>query len=323
MIPRFTTGGDLAVFALLSGWPSLGSGRGWITGREGTRGTSPAGHFPRWCPRTYQDGAWEILKPGDVGLYEIATGGLDQQFIAEPCRLAAVDRRVLITPGGRPQLAPDHPVIVYRFTTKADNSRTLIASALKHGYLPHASQVNTISTDQAPLEDVLALLGVLNSPVTDWWIRRLADRHISPAMIGGVRLPDWSPEQRAGIAARVRELLLRNGVTELPGGIRLDGQPRPHEDKTDTQLLAEIDAALLAGFRLGPEHLATILADFRTSEGAVSDDYRQRLWNLVTGGPYGRPLVPALVPVSRRRLYPASSDAGYLYPAAIRPRPPW
>ncbi len=289
VIPRWTTADDPAVFGLLSRHSPLGSGDGWITGRQGRqldfrdRDRKEQRNRPsRLVSGSYQPGAWEILKSGQVKPYKIArditrgTGGA-RQFIADPAALTPDvvgsgitpegQPPVEITPQGRPRLASGHPVIVFRYVTKADNDRTLIASALPAtGYLPNRDVVHTITTTtatgEAPLRDVLALLGVLNSIVTDWWIRRLADRSISAGLIEGVRLPVWSAEQRAEVAALVHELLIQNGTTELPGGIRIDDLPRPHEGRPQAQLRAEIDAAVLAGFGLGQAHLETILADF-------------------------------------------------------------
>jgi hypothetical protein len=225
-----------------------------------------------------QPRAWTVLKAADVSPYRVSTGsGESGQFISDLSALAEADGRVEITPGGRAQLAAGHPAIVFRHTTKNDNSRTLIAAALPAaGYLPRSDYVHAIQTGQAPPRDQLALLGCLNSITADWWVRRFVDRAISARDLEAVRLPGWSPEQRAQVADRVAELLIQNGVRDLPGGLPID-QRRPHEGRDPVQLHAEIDVLVLAGFGLGPAHLETILADFSQSQAALPPAYRQLL----------------------------------------------
>jgi hypothetical protein len=314
VIPSLATAGDLDLFSRLATWPRLGSGQGWIKGRHAVvwNFKSDPQHAPLASPNG-PDGAWKVLLAADLKAYGIKhVSDRARRYVNNPSALADLGDRNLgveITSENRPRLKASHPTIVFRFATHRENFRTLIATALPDAeYLPSKDYVHGIETSPGAIDhqrppgdetgdddviDQLALLGLLNSLVIDWWVRRLAERYITAPIIEGVPLVRLSPQKRREVAERVAELLMRGGVRFLPGGRPIDllvlrDQPRPggepvsHARKTSEELLAEIEILIMGAFGLDAADLDTILRDFKTSPEAVSREYRQLLRDMVS-----------------------------------------
>jgi hypothetical protein len=168
-------------------------------------------------------------------------------------------------------LSSAHPTIVYRYPSRNDDSRTLIATALPdEGYLFSKGYVSGIVAGDSNPRDILALLGLLNSWTCDWWVRRFVDRHVTKDIIENVRLPEWDEDARDRVAGLASSLL--DQVKELPGG-----RPVPDRVECDsrTDALVEIEVAVMEGLGLNAEDLAVILCDF--SDNGCSPAVRTHL----------------------------------------------
>jgi hypothetical protein len=222
-LPWFNSPADSHIFDLMRKQPRLASGKGWITGTSDSSRWDFSGsgkHHQHAHAAPGNPGDWLVLKTRHVDAYEITDDTYDKAV--DPFDLAPLQRGIEII-DGRARLAPSHPTITYRFPSRNDDSRTLIATALPDsGYLfstgyahgvRHPEETDTVHT--------LALLGFMNSVVADWWARRFVDRHVGARIINGLVLPDWTDEQIATAAAGARDLLLTHGQRTLVGGIQL------------------------------------------------------------------------------------------------------
>ncbi|HUZ22191.1 MAG TPA: DNA cytosine methyltransferase [Streptosporangiaceae bacterium] len=278
-IPRFATSADLALFTRLAEHPALAGG-GFIEARS----VAPwdfrknRRHSRLVAPGDAET-RWRVLLRTEVRPFAIKAGsGEAGAFVGDPEQLAELEPDLVVgAPGGGVQLAVSHPAIIYRrMASNAFGGRTLAAAMLPSaGYLPAHGQVDAIKVgDAEEPDDRFALLGYLNSVVADWWVRRFAGKSVTATVIESLPLPGWTAAQRAEAGALTRELLVRGGVTVLPGGEPIE--PRePLRQQTDERLRARIDALVLHGFGLGQADLETVLADF--SDQAIPAGYRQQL----------------------------------------------
>jgi hypothetical protein len=283
IVPWFTTADDPAVFNRMRTRPSFGSGHGWITGRaDSTRWDfSATGRHARYVSNRDRSGAWRVMMTRHVDAYGIASDSF-QRFVPNPAALIRENRGVERA-DGQVRLSADHPAVVYRFPTNNDNTRTLIATVLPaSGYLFSKGYVHGIALEPSvPTRDMLALLGYMNSLVADWWARRFVERHLGARIILGLPLPDWDTDTRSSVAAYAEELVVRNGVTDLPGGRTL-GRRRPHRNRAVSDLRILLDALAFRGLGLGPADSRTIFADFKETPQAVPVDYRTALLDALT-----------------------------------------
>ena len=190
---------------------------------------------------------------------------LDKPFtrlVTKPERLALANEWVEVS-NGAARLSPKHPIIVFRYPSRNDDSRTIIATAVPEaGFLFSKGYVHgLVHEPMASVESVLALLAYLNSLVADWWSRRFVDRHITNPIIENLPIPAWSSEQRSSAASLASELLARHGINSVPGEPKLTRDP-VLSAQDDVEIRAAIERLALTGFDLGPDDLETILADF-------------------------------------------------------------
>lgn len=207
-----------------------------------------------------------------VDAYRIDVDTPFQRFVSEPSGLEGLNLGVTLH-GGRPVLSDSHPIIIYRYPTMNDNTRTLIATALPYeGFLYSKGYVHGLRTPGATPEDVLALLGYMNTFLCDWWLRRFVDRHITLPVLSNLPLPDWAADTRRRVATLASDLLQRAGVRRLAGGHRLtiDRQVR---QLSRPGVLAELEHHALRGFGLEISAWEAVLEDF--SDDACSDELRR------------------------------------------------
>lgn len=271
VIPWFSGREDRALFDALRVRPNLGGGEGWITchadsSRWDFSGSGPHQRFSRTSDSA---GAWKVLMTRHVDQYRIATEDAFQRFIPRPAELASLGLGVREV-GGDAELDDSHPLLAFRYPSRSDDSRTVIATALPaSGYLYSKGYVHGLRDQQGRPDDLLALLGYLNTFTADWWVRRFNDRHVTAQVIHNLPLPAWNVAERRAVRGLVSALLVKNGVSALPRGIALSERTEltglEHQE-----LLARIEAYALAGFGLEAEHLEMILADF-SDKGCPSD----------------------------------------------------
>jgi len=275
VIPWFSSPQDRLLFDRMRALPRLGSGKAWITGTADSSRWDFSGSGPhKKFVRTTDPGkGWRVLMTRHVEAYRINCGPAFQRFIPNPEQLAALKLGVNIE-SGQAIVNSDHPIIVFRYPSRNDDTRTLIATALPEtGFLYSKGYVHGLRTDKASITDVLALLGYLNSFVCDWWVRRFADRHVTLPVLNSVPLPAWNSKVREQVALLVSALLIRGGTKRLPGwNITTDPALRSLED---VDLQVAIEKHVFSGFELTSHHFQTLFEDF--SENAFRGDYRQKL----------------------------------------------
>jgi hypothetical protein len=177
---------------------------------------------------------------------------------------------------GAAALSATHPTIVYRYPSRNDDSRTLIATALPdQGYLFSKGYVSGVVTVDSTERDLMALLALLNSWSCDWWVRRFVDRHVTKQIIDNIPLPDWDEKTREHVAGLVSVLLAE--VKTLPGGRPLPAQAAASR----AEAFVEIEMTVLSGFGLDSHDLATILCDF--SDNGCSPAVRAHLLEEAAG----------------------------------------
>jgi hypothetical protein len=213
-----------------------------------------------------------------VDPYRITRSEVFQRFIPNPQGLASLGLGVVLKKG-KAVLGPDHPFIVYRYPSRNDDTRTLIATALdEKGFLYSKGYVHGLRTPGASVRDILALLGYLNSFVCDWWVRRFTDRHITQPVMKNIPLPGWEEKDRETVAKLVSALLVRGGTRRLPGGAELVADPGLGGVE-DMDLFARIDKQVLEGFGLGYAEFEAALEDF--SENACPELLRAKVRELL------------------------------------------
>jgi len=276
-VPWFLNQDDPAVFAAMAKHARLGSGAGWVAGRaDSTRWDfSASGRNARSAAASSANGDdWRVTMTRHVAPFVMSptqegkwVKGL-RDLVSPTSGLLLEDSRVVV---GR-----NHPVIVYRFPTNNDNSRTLIAAALPaQGWLFSKGYAHGVLVPEStPTRDVLALLGYLNSVPADWWARRFVDRHLGKRIIEGLPLPVWADETRERVATLVEGILISQGVREIAGPRKLR---TPASVPAPADALAEISALAFRGLGISPEGVKSVFADFADSLAAVPADQRARI----------------------------------------------
>lgn len=276
VVPWFSGPRDRDIFDCMRTRPRLGLKSGWITAvadssRWDFSGSGPHEQFTRTAD---PNRGWRVLMTRHVDAYRISEEDGFQRFIPDPSQLVPLALGV-VSRNRKPVLHGEHPVIIYRYPTMNDNTRTLIATALPEaGYLYSKGYVHGLRTPGAESREVLALLGYLNTAVCDWWVRRFTDRHMTLPVLRHVPLPDWNENEREIVASHVASLLLSGGVRVLPGPVDLSSIAAPTSDNGD-RILAKIELAALSGFGLTVAHFASVREDF--SDGAFGEGFLRAL----------------------------------------------
>lgn len=289
VVPWFNSPHDESVFAKMRVRPKLSTGEGWIKGKSDSSRWDFSGsgkHKSFGATSKLSDASWSVLMTRHVDQYAIASDPI-RKFVNDPGQLAREQpERGLIRDRGRVMLHEDHPLITYRFPSRNDDSRTLIATALPaEGFLYSTGYAHGIvHPDGIPVRLKLALLGYINSFVADWWARRFVDRHVGSRIVNGLPLPDWSEAQTAEAASCVRELLARGGLQDLPGGYPVV-KDAAFNQISDTEIRLQLDRLAAHGFGLSQDEVEIILADFKDTKGSIPGTYRSDLLRTLTGSP--------------------------------------
>jgi hypothetical protein len=252
------------VFDIMRSHPNVSGGNGWMNGihdaRWDFRRSGPHGSFAR---KTETPGAWRVLMTRHIEPYEIVETIPFATFVDDLPALAAKTPGIELDDDEDPKLGADHPLIVFRHPSRNDDSRTLRATALPEaGTLHNKGYIHGFRHEPGtPAEDLLALLCFLNTYTCDWWARRFVDRHVTAPVINNLRLPAWSPDQRAAAADIARALLRRHGATVLAGSVDIS-QPAEFDDLTDDELHAKAEVLAMRGFGLSGHHVEVVLDDF-------------------------------------------------------------
>lgn len=263
VLPWLNEAGDRVIFDAMRSQPRLGAGDSWISadvdsGRWDFSGSGSEGSFAKTQP---SPGSWRVLMARHVKQFGLDEEKAFTRFVPEPERLVAINRGLVDR--ASPHFGADHPALVLRYPSRNDDARTLIVSPLpQEGFFFSTGYVHGIThSEDASHDEVLGLLGYLNSFTADWWVRRFVDRHVTKPVMVNLPLPDWSPGQVREAAHIVAELCRRGGVTEMAGGFTGTG-PEDADDRTQEELLVSLEQIVIGGFKLTVHDLKTILDDF-------------------------------------------------------------
>lgn len=151
------------------------------------------------------------------------------------------------------------------------NARTAIACLVppKHFLLNSAPYLCFLDEDLAA---EATCLGVMNSLVFDWQVRRFAEHHLNFFTLENLRVPDLDERDAARIsriAARLSCVDTRFADFARGTGVVL-GPTTPDDHDA---LRAEIDAVVARAYGLNREELELVFADFRLD--AVTSRYRE------------------------------------------------
>lgn len=273
IIPWFEHSDGARVFDKLRRFARLASGKSWIEGRSDSRWdfSGSGKHGDLAASGVGGDGCWHVLMTRHVDQYAIRYSEPFQKHIPDPGQLPT---KLGIGHDGQSHLDSDHPVVVYRYPSRNDDTRTIIATALPPaGILYSTGYVHGIATT-ASHDDVLALLGALNSFCCDWWARRVVDRHVTAPVMNNLPLPDWDERARQRVSSLVADLLRRNGMTRAAGR-DLSGGTGDLAMMSDDEVRVAIEAEVARGFGLTAPDLAMVLSDF--SDGACAAPLRELL----------------------------------------------
>jgi len=247
-IPWLGSVQSASVFAKLSRSPALSSGEGWITGQPDTRWDfSGSGRHRDFASTEPAASSWRVLMTRHVLQYSLSDTGI-RKFVSPEKLKELVLNGDLDQGGGSTEsstLPPGHPRIVYRFPSRATDTRTLIAALLPtSGWFYSTGYAHGVRTDRS--EHELALLAVMNSVPSDWWARKLVDRHVGARIIRRLPIPRLSPAELDQV-----EAVARRCVDSAAEGGRLD-----LED------LAQIDALVSHGHGLDRDDVIHVFETF-------------------------------------------------------------
>ena len=285
VVPWFNSADDGLVFAKMRNRPKLSTGDGWIQGKSDSSRWDFSGsgkHKAYAEAKKTSPGAWGVMMTRHVDQYVIANDPI-RKWVNSPSTLASEHRtRGLVVKKSQALLNEEHPLITYRFPSRNDDSRTLIATALPaSGYFFSTGYAHGIAhPEDTHVARKMALLGYINSVVADWWARRFVDRHVGSRIINGLPLPNWNDNQIAEVADCVQELLVRGGLHDLPGGLPIDVQSHLR-GMSDRDLRLRLDRLAAEGFGLNRDDLEVLLAVFKDTKDSVPVAYRTDLLALV------------------------------------------
>ena len=285
VVPWFNSAKDGLVFAKMRNRPKLSTGDGWIQGKSDSSRWDFSGsgkHKAYAEAKKASSDAWGVMMTRHVDQYVIANDPI-RKWVNSPSTLASEHpRRGLVVKASQALFNEEHPLITYRFPSRNDDSRTLIATALPaRGYFFSTGYAHGIvHPEGTDVVRKMALLGYINTVVADWWARRFVDRHVGSRIINGLPLPNWSDSQVSEVSACVQELLVRGGLHDLPGGLPIEVQDHLR-DSSDRDLRLRLDLLAAEGFGLNRDDLEVLLADFKDTKDSVPVGYRMDLLAMV------------------------------------------
>jgi hypothetical protein len=262
IVPWFNSPRDVSVFDAMRRRSSLSSGKSWIHGTHDSRWDfTGSGGDRAFASDEQRDGSWSVLMTRHVTAFGIDRITPFHRFITRPADLVHLGLGVEKRSNGA-YLGEGHPVVVFRYPSRNDDARTMIATALPlEGFIHNNGYVHGVRHDAKSSPDtLLGLLAFMNTYTCDWWVRRFVDRHVSAPVVNRLPLPDWSQQQIKRASTNASDMLLRRGSEQLAGSILLDQSAAT--SRADDEVLADLEGLALTGFGLRREHLEVILEDF-------------------------------------------------------------
>ena len=241
-----------------SGWP-LWKG-------ESFEQYQPHGAQARWCPPS-EAVMVKVRKPRP-GSGSLLAGELTP----------AARRQAVVGEVGRARVA-------FRDVSRATDTRTVRACLVPP---------RTFLTNKAPYLAFVdgderarfACLAVMNSLPFDWQARRFVEINLNFFILEGLVVPDLSDEDFEAVADDAARLsCVDERFAEAAEAMGMEPGPLPDDERE--RLRVEIDARVARSWRLTPDDLAVLLADFTLD--AVPTDYRRALTERLADAPAGAP----------------------------------
>jgi hypothetical protein len=278
VVPWFNSPRDVTIFNAMRLRPKLSSGSGWIAATNDSHwdfsGTGP--HRDLATSRE-ASGYWKVLMATHVERFAIRRDLRFQSFVRNPIRLVDTSYGV-VSLHRRVVVGPNHPAIVFRYPSRQDDSRTMIAAILpEEGEIYSKGYVHGVRhAVGTPPAKILALLGYLNTFVCDWWVRRFVDRHVTAPVVHNIPLPSWDDDAIERVAELTTQLCSENMSGFAAGHISI-APVRALPASSREELRVKIEFEALQGFGLQTEDLETILSDFAETNAGCSRQMRQML----------------------------------------------
>jgi hypothetical protein len=279
-IPWFNGDAARDIFPKMKSHERLSEEEGWITGTNDTRwdftGSGSHNHLVKNDPFS---GCWRVFMTRHVKQFYIDESREFRRFIA-PTELQSEDDDVG-QHNGAVRLSASHPSVVFRYVSRNDDTRTIIATVLpEQEFVYCAGYIHSIAhAEQTGTRKLFALLAYLNSFACDWWARRTVDRHVNAPIINKLPIPKWGEYNIERAACLAAELVRRGGISTIPGG-----KPLPESEHLSNlekrELRARIEGIVADGFDLDEELYGTILDDF--SSNACPQEFAIRIKEIVS-----------------------------------------
>lgn len=266
VVPWFNNPRDRLVFDKVRDYPRLSAKGSWISGTHDARWDfTRTGRDHSLVVTTESAGAWRVMMTRHLDPFSIRNVAA-KQFIENFPALAAKSKGVKIDSNGNPIFETEHPVVLLRYPSRSDDTRTLIASALPAmGFLYNAGYVHAIAHEpETPAMELIALIGVLNSNTEDWWARRFVDRHVTSKVVNNLPIPALKADEVNALAEQTAVLLRNSGYTDIAGGINVKAiaDQSVFSNESYERLRAGSEAVVARAYGLRAEDLEVIRSDF-------------------------------------------------------------
>jgi hypothetical protein len=145
--------------------------------------------------------------------------------------------------------------VVYRYPSTALNTRTLIATILPDNCVPAVGYVHSLIMPRASLQEKMAMIALLNSALFDWYVRLIADRHVTAQILQSLPLSPNVPKIAEELAACAASLIENENSSEA-----------------FIQYEIELNRLVFEAYGISKKHAAGVFSTF--SSKAYTDDFR-------------------------------------------------
>jgi hypothetical protein len=167
--------------------------------------------------------------------------------------------------------------VCFRYPSRSDDSRTLIAAILPCGILPAKGYAHWLLFGHTRWDDRLLLIGLLNSAILDWFARRVVDRHVTDRLLRILPVPTYTKTRSLEnfiiqCASALSKKTMARG--ELP---TIDAEIQQLEPR---EIRIRLDAAAFFYYGVSAKDAAMVFEDF--SEDAFDESYRSAVRKLLS-----------------------------------------
>ena len=149
--------------------------------------------------------------------------------------------------------------LIYRYLSRNDDARSLIATYLPKGVCPAVGYVHGLVMPKASISQKLFILGFLNSIVWDWLARRFVDRHITSSVVQMLPLPEDIEHFNIELFVSTVASLLRHHdpSLDLPEEMLIE-----NSQMTLLEMLCSVNVQVARALRVTKADMELLLEDF-------------------------------------------------------------